>query len=491
MAWWVRPRAARARGVAAVLCFFLAAAVVADSAHAQPVPGPGAMERPIRPDVVLIVLDDFVVDQLGFLPLTMRRLRERGVEFTNAYATTPLCCPSRASLLTALYAHNHGIRFNENRAHYGDGGAVDFTRRGLDRSTIATWLSDVGYTTSLVGKYLNHYDKLEPPGYVPPGWSDWHVVFRDGADPYLHYWLAENGSIVEYGGSASDYVTDVLREKALDFLRTAPSPYFLYFAPGAPHAPATPAPRHAGSGVDVLAPRKPNYAEPDVSDKPTWVRRMVWDAYMSDRADRLYSDGARCLAAADEAIVAILDQIEARGGLDSALVVFASDNGLEYGAHRWEEKRVPYDGSSRVPIVMVPPGGAPTPRADARPISLIDATATIVAAAGARPWTRVNGRSFFGVLVDKPPRYPIRRVAYFEGWAFPFQDCDAPYFVCGAPTFQAVASQRWKYVVLKNGERELYDLKNDPYELENRIDDPALSSVVRWLARSLYYLSRE
>lgn len=461
----------------------------APPARAQPAPFSVAAERPPRPNVVLVLLDDLASDQLEFMPLTTGFFRAHGVAFTRAYAASPLCCPSRAGLLTGSYAHNHGIRYNENRAQFGDGGAADFTRRGLDRSTLATWLSDAGYVTALIGKYMNRYDEVEPPGYVPPGWSEWRAIHGSGPNPYFDYVLAENGALVRYSGSESIYETDVLREKALDFVRAVRVPFFLLFAPSAPHAPATPAPRHADL-VGADAPRKENYAEADVSDKPRWIRQQEWPEWRAELTDRLHRDVSRCLAAADEAIAALADQLALDGRLANTLFIVTSDNGLQYGAHRWDEKRCYYEETVRVPLLVAYAPLVKGAREEEKVVANIDVAGTICEATGARPTRSTNFRSFLPLLAGDDSR-PTRAVAYSEGWAFPYQDCDETYPFCGAPTYRMVVNQRWKYVVMSNGDREFYDLRNDPQELENRISEPGHETEIHDLSKHLELESRD
>ena len=198
-----------------------------------------------RPNVVLIVTDDQRWDTLATMPAVQRLLVDGGITFRNAFATTPSCCPSRVSLLTGRYSRHTGVL--DGSAGNAPGGAPAFD----DRSSLATWLDDAGYRTGLVGKYLNDYAEL-PTGYVPPGWDEWYAVAQSRPQiRYYDYELNENGTIVHYGRAPADYSTTVLHNKALGFLRGAdPSaPFFLYFAPIAPHPPATPAPEDVGAPV--------------------------------------------------------------------------------------------------------------------------------------------------------------------------------------------------------------------------------------------------
>jgi N-acetylglucosamine-6-sulfatase len=194
-------------------------------------------------------------------------LIDKGSSFENAFISDPLCCPSRSTILTGLYAHNHGVKSNNPP----NGGFLKFVSEGLEQDTIATRLHQSGYETGLFGKYLNHYpgDDLT---HVPAGWDDWHAwgdtwgesesekksakkgntegsaeggqggEGESGAE-YYGYKLNENGQSVSYGNSSEDYITDVLSSKATDFVQHATSdskPFFWYFAPTAPHGPRLP-----------------------------------------------------------------------------------------------------------------------------------------------------------------------------------------------------------------------------------------------------------
>jgi len=236
---------------------------------------------PLRPNILFILTDDQRWDSAGaaqapsgevIMPRTLAELADSGVVFPNAYVTTPLCAPSRAGILTGGYAHRTGI--------YKNGGARGGAKYFDDASTVATWLRDAGYRTGLIGKYLNGYHELwskgQPP-YVPPGWTEWRGMPKVS---YYDYTMVEpdgEGGYVErkYGATEADYLTDVLREKAKDFISQSVAsgqPFFLYLAFKAPHKPWIPAPRHLGLFEGLPLWRPPNYDEANVSDKPTWLQ---------------------------------------------------------------------------------------------------------------------------------------------------------------------------------------------------------------------------
>ena len=280
-----------------------------------------------RPNIILVVTDDQNADTLAFMPTVQRLLVDQGTTFTSAYATTPLCCPSRASILIGQYAHNHGVRSNDGTS----GGFPKFFTSGAETSTLATSLKNGGYHTALVGKYFNAYPegKVPPAGfstpgkrYVPPGWDEWFgfLDFSEdgrGSGPYemYNYSVNRNGQIRQYGNSPRDYQTDVLSDVATDFVTRSskkPEPFFLYLAPTAPHLPPVPAPRHQNMFAGLKAPRSPSFNEADMTDKPAW---LAGAPFMSSERiadlDETYRKQAQMLLAVDEMIASLLK--DARG----------------------------------------------------------------------------------------------------------------------------------------------------------------------------------
>ena len=254
------------------------------------------------------------------MPIVRSRLIDQGVNFTDAFVVNPLCCPSRTSILTGAYSHSTGIYTNEPP----HGGFADFH----DRSTIATWLDAAGYQNALVGKYLNGYAHTT---YIPPGWDFW---ISQQTGEYYDYVLTHNHVLRWFGHSPSDYSTRVLTRHAVQFLRRAERPFFLYFAPSAPHSPAVPAPDDARAFPNLPPWRPASYDEANVSDKPAWVTRLHLSAAKRKRIDRFRRDQYRSLLAVDESVGRILDALVAKHQLHDTLIVFMSDNGLEWGEHR-------------------------------------------------------------------------------------------------------------------------------------------------------------
>jgi arylsulfatase A-like enzyme len=400
------------------------------------------------PNVVVIVADDMRWDELHAMPNVGERLAAGGVVFTDAFVVNPLCCPSRASILTGNHSHTTGVY--RQTLPFGRWDAFD------DSSTLATWLDDAGYDTALVGKYLDGYQRGALAGYVPPGWDRW-VAFVHSA--YFDYELTVDGEVVRYGDGPADYATTVLADEAVSFVERADGPLFLYFAPPAPHAPATPPPGAAGS-VPAWEPPS-SFGEADVSDKPAYVRRLrpIGADRMDDFA-RIEADRLLTIRAVDEAVGRILDALASTGRLDDTLVVFTSDNGVLLGEHRWTKKEVPYEEAIRVPLVVRYDPLVDGPRAEAGLALNIDIAPTVADLAGVVA-PSMDGRSLRPLLAGEDTDWRTDLlIEHMEGSN-------------RVPTYCAVRTATTKYVVYATGEEELYALDEDPHELDNLAGDPA------------------
>jgi N-acetylglucosamine-6-sulfatase len=413
----------------------------------------GGVRGPLqRPDIVLILTDDQRWDTLWAMPEVQSLLVSRGVTFTHAFVENPLCCPSRASILTGQPSHSTGVWTNLPP----NGGFQAFR----DGSTIATWLHDAGYRTALVGKYLNRYRRAAHQGYVPPGWDRW-VALAENNGRYYDYDLSVNGSIRHFGTSAEDYSTNVYTRYAVDFIRSTRRPLFLYYAPSAPHAPFQPAPRDANAFADLAPYDAPSYGEPDVSDKPAYVRQLDWTRWRSASIQAIRRNQYRTLLAVDRGVGRIVQALEDTGRLSNALIVFMSDNGYLWGEHRLKDKRAPYEESIRVPLVIRDDALFPGGTVDDRLALNIDLAPTFAAVAGAAA-PGAAGLSMLRPADSWRARFPIEH----------YQFADPVPSYCGART------RRWKYVDYRDGTQELYDLGADPYELTNEAAEPGLQPIL-------------
>ena len=471
--------AGRARG-AALICVLIVALASCTGTGSPPKaspsdgssPGPTSAGRP--PDIVLVMTDDQRWDSLEAMPTVQRDLVAKGMTFANAVVVNPLCCPSRATFLTGQYSHTTGVYTNTKR----HGGFEAFRAT----STVATWLSDRGYRTGLVGKYLNGYDPGFA-GYIPPGWDRWFAVAHeqgsgsgDQGRGYYDYEVSDQGKLRSFGADPGDYSTEVLASRAVQFIRETPKgqPLFLSFAPHAPHLPATPAPRDRNAFSDDMPPRPPGYNEEDVSDKPEWVREEPrFDAARNREVDGFRLDMMRSLLAVDRAVGQLLSALSDEGRLSNTLFVFTSDNGWLGGEHRLTGKNAPYEPSIRIPLVVRFDAVMNGAMIDDRLVANVDVAPTLAEAAGAAA-PDVEGQSLLPLLTAAAT--PWRSDILIEHLQDGKND---------VPTFCEVRSTRYAYVAYRTGEQELYDLSVDPGQLTNRAADPGMGTTLSQLRARL------
>ena len=440
-----------------------------------------------RPNVILILTDDLdapLLEEHSASYPNLRRLAEQGTTFENAFVTDPLCCPSRATFLRGQYSHNHQIVGN----WWPWGGSKKFQALGHEESTVATWLQDGGYRTVLIGKYMNDYYGT----HVPQGWDDWYGI----AGGYRTDELNENGRIKHYDPDRY-HLDDVLAEKAIDYVRRTADqdkPFFIWLGTKAPHLPATPAPRHEDYFLDEPLPKSPSFDERDVSDKPDWVHDNTplgreGGADMKD----LYRKRLRSMLAVDEMTGRLLATLKESGELKNTYIFFTSDNGYHIGQHRLTAgKWTAYDEDTRVPLIVRGPG-VQKGRTLSHLVLNNDLAPTFANLAEVSSPPFVDGRSLRPLLGENPPPPGKWRSAFLveaaselgedsqlpplSGDARPGEDRRAVTGEdWGRPGLEAVRTADHLYVEYETGERELYDLKEDPYQLRNRYDtaDPNL-----------------
>src|SRR5215212_8517512 len=309
-----------------------------------------------QPNIIFVLTDDLNYASIEQMPEISSLMSEEGLTFEQAFVSHPVCCPSRATILTGLYSHNHNVISN----NYPSGGFQKFVDEGHEENSIAVGLQQTGYQTAFFGKYLNQYPAGDPT-HIPPGWDEWYGKLN--GQRLYDYDVNENGEVVSYGSETEDFFTDVLSRQATDFVRrTAPEdqPFFAYVAPTAPHGPATPAERHEGAFAEEEVPRPPSYDEEDVSDKPSPVSgaERISEEETSN-IDDYYRQRLESMLAVDEMVGSLVDELEAAGELDNTYLFFTSDNGWFGGEHRIRSgKNRPYEESARVPLFLRGPGVA-------------------------------------------------------------------------------------------------------------------------------------
>jgi arylsulfatase A-like enzyme len=438
----------------------------------------GASAAPARPNIVLLMTDDQTVESLRVMPNVKRVLADRGTTFDNSFVSFSLCCPSRATLLTGQYAHNHGVLSNQP-----PGGGYE----KLDGShTLPVWLRNAGYYTAHLGKYLNGYGKADP-SEIPPGWSEWRGSVDPSTYQFYGYTLNEGGTLTKFGSDSSSYQTDVYARKAVEMVRrraASDTPFFLSVAFLAPHSggpvgpdrsrgTALPAPRHRGRYAAEPLPAPPSLNEADVSDKPLAIRKLPpLNARQIERARERYRLRLESLLAVDEAVAQIVAELSSSGELGNTLIVFTSDNGFFHGEHRIETGKVDlYEPSTRIPLIVRGPG-VPAGLRLRQPVANVDLAPTILAAAGAKADRRLDGRSLWTLLGD--PGIFWGRDLLHEG---PGRDAASRRFI-------ALRTPHWVYARHLTGEEELYDLQKDSHQLRSlHADAPAAATKADLMRR--------
>jgi len=409
-----------------------------------------------KPNILFVLTDDMRASDLRYMPQTTKLLAGGGVKFTKAFVTNSLCCPSRATILRGQYAHNHQILSNRPPL----GGFDKVRSQGLEDSTIATWLDDAGYDTMLIGKYFNGYDNTT---HVPLGWDEWHGYLGDYVQSDT-YRINENGQIKTYDRSQI-HDTDLFADKAATFLESTAGgvPFFMYLSTNAPHTPALAAKRHQGMFSDVALPNPPSFNEADVSDKPEWMRNTpLLTPEEVDKLQLRYRQRLRSLQSVDEMVGRLVGVLRQTGELSNTYIVFTSDNGLHLGEHRINQKKwTAYEEAIHVPLLVRGPG---VPRGVSRSQMALnnDLAPTFTSWAGLTPPGFVDGRSL-GPLLSASPPSSWRSALLVEHWL----DENGDPYAATIPDYTAVRTGRYLFVRYATGEVELYDLSNDPYELES------------------------
>jgi N-acetylglucosamine-6-sulfatase len=473
--------------VASVLATALAVGAAALPAHGQ---DQGAGQN--LPNFLVVVTDDQTLEQMRALPKTERLIGKKGTTFNNAIVTTPHCCPSRATHLTGQYAHNHGVLSNKH----------GYTAFQNPDNVLPVWLQRAGYTTAHLGKFLNGYEKATGPiTEVAPGWDEWATLLKPRR--YLDYELQVNGESVPYGEEKSDYLTNVLTDRAKRLIRELEPenrPFYLQVDHYAPHDGSGDLSGECGkftaaepSGFrrygDKALPDSDSFNEREIEDKPVFIQRHDRFSKSGKRRIRAsYRCALASLESVDNGIKELISELEETGALEETVVIFTSDNGYFYGEHRIPgSKTLPYEETIHVPLLIRLPrslqGDTRIKSVDTQ-VANIDLAPTILDLAEARPCSAsscrtMDGRSLVPLLQGRGS-FPDDRAVVVE--LTQGKETVKPTLSC---SYQGIRTQRTLYVehtsVPRPSDREcqdaleveLYDLRSDPFELENLGEDAA------------------
>lgn len=409
-----------------------------------------------RPNIIFILTDDQRYDFLGFTGQfpwiktpNIDALAKNGMVFKNAFVTTSLCSPSRASIITGQYLHTHRVADND-------------TPLPLQSSTYPQVLQKGGYKTAFMGKWHMGGDDSSPQ----PGFSHWISYKGQGAyqDPVLNI----DGKETHTKG----YITDVLTESAIDFInkQKKSEPYFLCISHKAVHEPFEPAPRHKGIFKDVKIPRPETFADNQQNreGKPQWVNRQRKSWHGADRDysvngygdfDRFFQLYSESLLAVDEGVGKVIEAVKAKGELDNTVFVFFSDNGYLFGEHGLIDKRVMYEESIRVPCIVYWPGKTPVKQERNEMILNVDLAPTFLELAGCSIPPTMHGKSFAKMIEGQT--IPWRNDFLYEYY------CDPA--ASQTPTIIGLRTEKYSYMTYKGvwDNYELYDIEKDPLQKNN------------------------
>lgn len=452
-----------------------------------PDPPPGPRYGGALPNVVLVVVDDLAAEVMGeggrfpFLETpNVSRLQREGATFERAFVPSSVCSPSRASLLTGTYPHTHGVKVND---------VQDLVNQ---LPNLPEGLEAAGYDTAFIGKWhMNNHSDEPRMGF------DYWLSFK-GQGKYTDNVLNENGRRFE----AKGYITDLLTEYAVNYIQTVrEKPFFMTVSHKAAHVTFEAADRHKRAFKDATLPEPPNFAE-TFEGKPEWQRRYKlcglqlnaqegcedmtlevpgslppepWNAHDDVRLEHF-----RTLLAVDEGLGNLFTALENMQQLDNTVFIFTSDNGFMLGAHRLTDKRLMYEESIRVPLVVRYPKGVQAGLKSSRLVSTLDLAPTLLEIAGQAVPETMMGTSLLPLFADGAA--PWRDKLLYEY----FQE--RPEAGPAVPNILGVRTERYKYVHypdLPDDLGELYDLLTDPYELRNLIADPDYAATLSELQGNL------
>jgi N-acetylglucosamine-6-sulfatase len=461
----------------------VAAALLACALHAPAAP---AAKKPAssRPNVVTIMTDDQDFRSMWAMPKTRKLLARQGTTFENNIVNFPLCCPSRATYYSGQYAHNHGVLWN----NFPEGGYYRFD----GSQSLPVWLKRAGYQTIHIGKYLNEYGTRDPYE-VPQGWSDWWGGIDPSTYDYYGYTLNHNGKLRTYGTAPDDYSTDVyarIAEREIARAAREDKPFFLNLAPLAPHTvadesdakaegtPAVPAPRDQAAAGELEMPIYPNYNEADMSDKAALLAffPQPFGADVAASLERHYEGRIGSLFAVDDLVANVQRALARAGVAENTVIIFTSDNGWILGEHRLYDwvtqdgnasgvKYVPFEGSSRVPLIIAGPGFPKREKVEGVTVNA-DLAPTILRLAGAKGTLPRDGVSLL-----RAARHPDS----LDARGVLIETAPNPR---GVPAYKSIRTERYRLDVTAGGAFEaLFDLKRDPWELQSVHDDPRYAEI--------------
>lgn len=420
------------------------------------------------PNIILFIADDMAFEQIARMPQLFTKLSSTGVLFTNAFVAQALCQPARATFLSGQYSHNHGIVRNGTAYTTADHSLL-----------LPARLQAAGYQTSHIGKFWNTYVISDA---IPSGWNDWHAM----VPTYYSYSVNDNGVVTSKGTAAADYNTTVVSSKAVTAVGSLTQPFFLQIGFKPPHSDgspltAIPHPDYSGAiSTSKTAPRNINF-NASVTGKPDYISSLSeLSASSIDGIDAFWRGQTEMVFSMDRAIQAIVEAL-VTAGRTNTVMIFVSDNGYMHGEHRIpNQKIVPYEESIHIPLIISGPSTyVAQDKVCNHIVSHVDIAATIYELAGATSSLTVDGVSLASLMAE-PHGEPVRSSLLVE-WLGTGED--------NTPIYRCLRGRQYKYTEYETDEVELYDMVSDPFELDNRAGESALSDVQSEMAETLSLLS--
>lgn len=461
------------------------ALAISATADVVPVPQSVVSEKneSVRPrNVVFILSDDHRYDAMSFMghPFAktphMDAMARNGTHLKNAFVTTSLCSPSRASILTGLYTFRHRVIDNQRAVPDGT-------------QFFPQYLQDAGYTTGFIGKWHMGHANDDPR----PGFDYWFSFKGQGQyyPPNDKYTINENGNRVPQDG----YITTLVTRKAVEFLEQQSDrdkPFCLYLSHKAVHGPFTPEPKYQNTLAEIPfeLPGSSTYLKDNQLNRPRWVldQRNSWHGmdfplHTGNSVEKFYKSYCEALRSVDDSIGAVMEQLKKMGIHDDTLVIYMGDNGYMFGEHGLIDKRVAYETSSRVPMLMQCPSIIKGGTVVDEIVANIDVAPTIMEAMALKTPPHMDGQSFLPLALGESISWrDYFLYAYYWEQNYP-----------QTPTHFSLRGDQYKYTTYYGvwDSDELFDIQADPMEQKNVIHDPAYEKTKQQMQTRLYSMMDE
>ena len=441
-----------------------------------------------RPNILVLLTDDQDLTLGGMTPMafTKELMESGGATLKNFFVNTPVCCPSRTTLLTGMYPHNWHVTSGDSCMHMG------VVNSRFKEATIGVQMKKLNYTTGMFGKLLN------PPGMTPyckkgkngeleplPGFDDYLVnCYLEKSPRYYRNTFAVNGEIYVSGSSPEDYLTSIIGNHTTKFIDKALSsgePFFAYVAPQAPHVPSTPAPWYMDNFAELNAPRTPNYNYSALDHHYVIRQQQPLTAEIANDTDNLFRDRWRTLLSVDDVMKAVVEELKKHNAMDNTYIITTSDHGFNLGQLRLPScKLQPYDHDIRVPFYVYGPKVTPGSSFDFV-AGMVDVSPTILSLAGGTPLDTMDGRSFAELLMSGDHKMEGRDTHMLEYWSLGNVIRYEHYIDMPNSTYIGArlinSTHNYLYAEFFDGENvvdfstpleyELFDITKDPYQMTN------------------------